>query len=89
MAVANAAAVLVGSAVSYLLQARLVFRTTASVRGSVVRYVLALAVVYVVSTALVALLVGQDVVPAVAKVAVSLLLAPFAFLASRHWVYAA
>lgn len=86
---ANGLAVALGSAVSYTVQARLVFKSTASVRRTVLRYLVALVVVYVVSTALVALLLDQGAAPTVAKVAVSLALAPFAFLASRRWVYAA
>jgi putative flippase GtrA len=89
VAVANALAVVLGSAVSYTLQARLVFRTTASVRRTVLRYLLALAVVYVVSTIVVAVLLDRGATPAFAKIAVSATLAPFGFLAGRRWVYAA
>jgi putative flippase GtrA len=89
VAVANGLAVALGSAVSYTLQARLVFKTTASVRRTVLRYLLALAVVYVVSTVLVALLLDRGATPALAKIAVSAALAPLAFAASRRWVYAA
>jgi putative flippase GtrA len=87
VALANALAIVIGSAVSYTLQARVVFRTTAPIRRSALRYAIALCAVYAVSTPLISFLVHHDVRAPIAKVLVSAGLAPFAYLTSRHWVY--